>query len=283
MTPPGRLCSRGHNTVIRSGKPGPRFSPGDHQGTVGAGAPQRHLLRGNGVKRHRCRRQRQSRCRVFTRSLSTPYRKGSRTPPATTAASHTSRRPHTANHQHNARSSRAAGRSASHRTLPSTMPTESRGALPEPRTTMVPGSRPAAHADMPHARHRAAAGGRIQTPTALTEGGRRPSPAQHHRTRRPRSTGARSKPPSRTRLRAAVASLTRPRQPPVVEPRRHSPHHHAQSRAPRDTAGRLQAPPPRRTRNAGREPPAAAVNRTGFAPVASSGGGGGGRRDVAAA
>ena len=75
MKPPAMLCCRGHNTVIRSGKPGPRFSPGDHQRTVGAGAPQRHLVRGNGVKGHRCHRQRQSRCRILTRSLSTSLQK----------------------------------------------------------------------------------------------------------------------------------------------------------------------------------------------------------------
>ena len=44
------------------------------QRTVGAGAPQRHLQQGNGVQGRRCRRQRQSRCRVHTRRKSTSHR-----------------------------------------------------------------------------------------------------------------------------------------------------------------------------------------------------------------
>ena len=175
-TPPRRRCYPGHNTVFRSGKPEPGFSPGDHQSIVGAGAPRRHLQRGNGVKGHRCRRQRQSRCRVRTRSLSTTLQLKAVDPhqqPPQPTTPHGDHKRLTTNRS--AGSSGAAGRSASHRTMLSTMLTRAGEHCPKPRTTMVPGCSRAAHADELHARLRAAAEWRIRPPRVEEEGAAGPS------------------------------------------------------------------------------------------------------------
>ena len=195
-----------HRHLIQ--RAGSRFSPGDHQSIVGAGAPQRHLLRGNDIKRHRCRRQRQSQCRVLTRGLSTTLQKKALDlhprplQPTTPRGDHTRPTINTST-----RSTRAAGRSTKHRTPPNTMPTKGEEHYPRPRTTMIPGCDPATHATSTmNATARPPGGGGILAAHEVDED------------RAPGPSGAQD----RARKRAA-ASVARPlRPPPHAEPRRRS-------------------------------------------------------------
>ena len=90
------------------------------------------------------------------------------------------------------------------------MPTEAGKRCPKPRTTMVPGSGPAAHAGVLHAHHRAAAKGAESGATTVEDGGPGPTGRSLRRTTGRPAASRTTPPPAPPRCPAAARRDARP-------------------------------------------------------------------------